>query len=158
MRDPGAVEAVARLALLVLPHLGQRHLVDLGIAPRRDEGRHPADRVRTAAVAGADEQLGVGAHERHGHRHLRPVGQHEVRPVPELLDHAEDVVPAPGVEARGVLPQLVEDLVHLEGGEHGLDQHRGADRAARDAELVLGQARTTSFHSRASRWLSSFGR
>ena len=42
------------------------------------------------------------------------VGQHERRVVAELLDDAEDVVPAPGVEPGGVLAQLVEDLVHLE--------------------------------------------
>ena len=35
----------------------------------RDERRHAADRVRPAAVAGAHQQLGVGAHERHGHGH-----------------------------------------------------------------------------------------
>ena len=55
----------------------------------------------------------------------------------ELLDHAEDVVPASGVQPRRVLAQLVEDLVHLERGEDRLDQHGGADRAARDAERVL---------------------
>ena len=65
MGDPGAVEAVAGLALLVLPHLRERDRVDLRVAARRDERRHAADRVRAAAVAGRDEQLGVGAHERH---------------------------------------------------------------------------------------------
>ena len=56
----------------------------------------------------------------------------------ELLDDAEDVVPAAGVETRGVLAQLEQDLLHLEGGEDRLDQDGGADRAARDAEGVLG--------------------
>ena len=32
-----------------------------------------------APVAGVHQQLGVRAHERHGHRHRRAVGQHEVR-------------------------------------------------------------------------------
>ena len=71
------------------------------------------------------------------HRHLGAVGQHRARVVPALLDEAEDVVPAAAVEAGGVLAQLVEDLVHLEGGGHGLDQHGGADGAARDAEVLL---------------------
>jgi hypothetical protein len=35
--------------------------------------------------------------------------------------------------------QLPQDLVHLEGGDHGLDQHRRADRAVRDAEFLLRQ-------------------
>src|SRR6185436_15095417 len=42
-----------------------------------------------------------------------------------------------GVEAGAVLAQLVEDLVHLEGGEDGLDQDGRLDRALRDAERVL---------------------
>ncbi len=58
--------------------------------------------------------------------------------VAEVLDDGEQVVPAAGVETGGVLPQLVEDLVHLEGGGDGLDQHGGADGAVRDAQLGLG--------------------
>src|SRR5919106_819836 len=42
--------------------------------------------------------------------------------VGELLDDREDVVPAAGVEPRGVLAELVQDLVHLEGREDRLDQ------------------------------------
>ena len=137
VRHPGAVEAVAGLALLVLAHLRERDCVDLGVAPAGDERRHAADGVRAAAVAGLHQQLGVGAHERHRHRHLGAVRQHEVGPVPELLDDAEDVVPAAGVQPGRVLAQLVEDLVHLERGEDGLDQDGGADGAARDAERVL---------------------
>ena len=71
MRDPGAVESVARLSHLVLANLRQRDLVHLGITPARDERGHAADRVRAARVARADEELGVRAHERHGHRDLR---------------------------------------------------------------------------------------
>ncbi len=40
VRDPGAVEAVPRLARLVLADARQRDLVHLGIAPARDERRH----------------------------------------------------------------------------------------------------------------------
>ena len=64
-------------------------------------------------------------------------GSTNVGPRAELLDHAEDVVPAAGVQAGSMLAQLVEDLLHLEGGEDGLDQDRCPDRALRDAELVL---------------------
>ena len=55
--DPGAVETVARLALLVLTHLGDGDLVHLRVAAARDERRHAADRVRAPAVAGPDQQL-----------------------------------------------------------------------------------------------------
>ena len=129
MRDPRAVEAVARLALLVLAHLRERDLVHLRILAGRDERRHPADRVRTAPVARADEQLRVRAHERHGHRHLDAVGQHPVARA-ELLDRAEDVVPAAGVERAAPVAELVEDLLHLERGEDRLDQDGAADRPA----------------------------
>ena len=37
-----------------------------------------------------------------------------------------------------MVAQLVEDLVHLEGGQDRLDQHGGLDRAAREPELLLG--------------------
>ena len=53
------------------------------------------------------------------------------------LDDAEDVVPAPGVQAGRVLAQLVEDLVHLERRGQRLDEHRRADRAAVDAQGLL---------------------
>src|SRR5262249_41888664 len=49
----------------------------------------------------------------------------------------KDVVPAARVEPRRMLLELVEDLVHLESGEDGLDQHGSLDRRARNAELVL---------------------
>ena len=137
--DPRAVEAVAGLAPLVVPDPGQRDLVDLGVAAARDERRHAADGVGAAAVARLHEELGVGAHEGDGHRHLRAVGKDEVVPLPELLDDAEDVVPATRVEAGGVVAQLVEDLLHLERGQDRLDQHGRLDRPRRQVELLLGE-------------------
>ena len=56
----------------------------------------------------------------------------------ERLDRAEDVVPAAGVETGGVVAQLVEDLIHLEGGRQRLDQHGRPHRAAGNAEGILG--------------------
>src|SRR5256885_3279331 len=98
VRHPGPVESVGRLALLVLARLGERLLVDLRVLARGDERRHPAEGVGRASVAGLDEQLRVGAHERNGHRHLRPVGQDAIATGTELLDDREHVVPAAGVE------------------------------------------------------------
>src|SRR5204862_1846509 len=57
----------------------------------------------------------------------------------ELLDAAEDVVPTAGVQPDRALAQLVENLLHLEGGKDRLDQDRRPDRARREAELGLGQ-------------------
>ena len=92
-----------------------------------------------APVAGTHEGLRIGAHEGHGHRHLAPVGQDHVGPLAEGLDEAEDVVPAAGVQARRVLAQLVEDLLHLEGGPDRLDEHGRADRPDGDAKRLLAQ-------------------
>ncbi len=137
VRDPGAVVAVGRLALLVRLHLGEGLGVGGLVVLDRDLRRHAAHRVDVAAVAGLDQQLGVALHEVRGHRHQRAVGEAELVVVPELLDAREDVVPAAAVEARRVLAQLVQDLVHLERREQRLDQHRRLDRALRDAQLVL---------------------
>ena len=137
MRHPGAVEAVADLAQLVLAGLGQGDLVDLRILARRNEGGHAAHRVSAALVAGGDEQLAVGAHERHGHGQLRPVGEPQSLAPAQLLDQGEEIIPAAGVEAAHVIAQLVEDLVHLEGGGQRLDQDCGADGPARQAESLL---------------------
>ena len=114
---------------------------DLGVAAVRDEGAHAADREGAALVARLHEQLGVGPHERHRHRDLAAVGQHEPRAAAAVvLDDREDVVPAAGVQARAVVAQLEEDLLHLERRRQGLDQHRRADRAVRDADVLLAEA------------------
>ena len=57
----------------------------------------------------------------------------------ELLDGAEDVVPAAAVEAGAVVAQLVDDLLHLEGSQDRLDQNGSSDRAARHADVVLSE-------------------
>src|SRR5438067_360556 len=90
-------------------------------------------------MAGLDQELGVRPHEGHGHRHLDAIGEQKVRSAVELLDDAEDVVPASGIEPPGVVAQLVEDLVHFEGGGHHLDEDSRLDRATGYAESVLGE-------------------
>ena len=61
------------------------------------------------------------------HVDLRPVWEGHVGALGEYLDEAEYVVPAAQVQAGWVFPQLVEDLLHLEGGENMLDEHGAAD-------------------------------
>src|SRR6266851_7034874 len=137
MRYPGAIEPIPHLAVFVLFHLRQRDAIDLGIATRRYERGHPTHRVRATFVARLHQQLRVRAHEGDGHRDLRAIGKHEVGTVPELLDDAEDVVPAPRVETARVIAQLVEDLFHLERGKDRLDEYGGTDRSPRNAEGIL---------------------
>ena len=38
-----------------------------------------------------------------------------------------------------MIAQLIQDLVHLEGGQDGFDQDGGANGAPRDAQLILSQ-------------------
>src|SRR5450759_1636861 len=102
-----------------------------------NERGHPAHRVRSVTMARLDQKLGVRAHERHGHRHLRAVRQHELRSIPKLLDDAEDVVPPDGIQTTRVLAKLVENLLHLERREDRLEQNGGVNRAARDSAVVL---------------------
>ena len=160
MRDPGAVVAVAGLALLVGAHLGEGGLVGRRIVLDRDLRRHAAHRERAAAVAGLDQQL---ANRPAGRRRPSPPAPRSGSTHSGLLARAvlmkrEDVVPAAAVQPGDVVAQLVEDLVHLEGRRQRLDQHRRLDRAVRQAERRPAAWTNTSFHSRASRWLSIFGR
>ena len=138
VRDPGAVVAVAGLALLVGAHARERLVVRRGVVLDRDLRRHAAHRESAAAMAALDHELRVRAQEMRGHRHAAAVGQHELRPVAEFLDEAEDVVPAAAVEPDDPVAELVQDLVDLEGGRDRLDQHRDLDGAARQAEQALG--------------------
>jgi hypothetical protein len=137
---PGAVEAVVGLAGLVRADLFEGVGVRFRVLAVGDCCCHAADGHGAALVAGPDELFGVGAHEGLGHGHLAAVGQDEPGAAgAEVLDEGEDVVPAAGVQAGGVVAQFVEDFLHFERGGDGFDQHGGADGALRDAEQVLGE-------------------
>ena len=138
VRDPGAVVAVAGFAFLVGAHACERARVRIGIVLDRDLRGHAPHRERAAAMAALDHELRVGAQEMRGHGHAAAVRQHEPRPVPELLDEAEDVVPAPAVEPDDVVAQFMQDLVDLECGGDGLDEDRDLDRPVRQPEAALG--------------------
>src|SRR5207244_2406707 len=64
-------------------------------------------------------------------------GRAELLPIPELLDDAEDVVPPARVEARGVVPEFVQDLLHLEGRRNRLDEGGGLHGADGNPEGLL---------------------
>src|SRR5439155_1470014 len=107
------------------------------ILATRDERGHAADSVGPPTMARPHEQVRICPHEGYCHRHLGPIGQDELLPIPELLDDAEDVVPPARVEARGVVPEFVQDLLHLEGRRNRLDEGGGLHGADRDAEGLL---------------------
>ena len=111
-----------------------------------------------AAMAGLDAELGVAAHEVRGHGDLRAVGQEDGGVGGELFDEGEDVVPAAAVEAGGVLAELVEDLVHLEGGEDGFDENGALGWCRAGCRGAPAARRKMSFQRRASRCDSILGR
>lgn len=98
---------------------------------------HAAHGVDAAAVAGLDEEVGVGAHEVLGHADEGAVGEEAVGAGAERLDVAEDVVPAAAVEPRRVVAQLVQDLLHLEHRRQRLHQHRRPDAPPPYPRLLL---------------------
>src|SRR5258708_21099844 len=57
MRNPGPVESIACLAVLVLFDLGERDAVDLRVAPRRNEGGHATHPVRSAPMTSLHDEL-----------------------------------------------------------------------------------------------------
>ena len=134
MRHPGAVIAVAHLALLVGAHLGECGFVRGLIVFDRNLRRHAAHRERAAEMTGLHQQRRVGAEERLAHHHLPAIGEDVVLMPGELLDEGKDEIPAPGIEPCDVVAQLVEDFLHLECGGQRFDQHGRADRAVRNAE------------------------
>ncbi len=139
MGDPTPVETVAGLPLLVVPDLCQGTRVGRWIAAARDERGHPADGMRATAVAGGHQQLGVGTHERHGHGDGTTVGQQEVGATrAEGLHGGEHVVPSTGVQAGGMFPQFVEDLLYLESRRKSLDENGRPDRPTGEPEGILG--------------------
>ena len=77
MRDPGAVEALTGLGVSSSRTFTSATAFTSG---SRREGMNAAIPPMACAprLAGLHEELAVRAHERHGHRHLGAVGQHEL--------------------------------------------------------------------------------
>ena len=89
-------------------------------------------------MRGLAQELRVAVEEVLVHADLHTVRHHPVAVGVEGLDAAEDVVPAAAVERDDVIAQLVEDLIHLEGGPQRLDQHGGLDGLLRNLQRLLG--------------------
>ena len=73
----------------------------------RNLRRHAAHGMHFAPMAGFYQELAIAAQEMRGHADLGAVRQHRPLLFAELLDEAEDVVPAPAVESGRVLAKLV---------------------------------------------------
>ena len=138
MRHPCAVVAFSRLAQFVGAHLVQSRLIGCGVIANRYLRRHPAHGMRPAAMTNFDDMQRIIAHERHRHGHLRAIRQQIIGVIAQLLDVAENIIPASAIQPGRMLAQFVQDLFRFEDRQDGLDQHCRFDRALRNAQRVLG--------------------
>ena len=93
-----------------------------------------------------------------GHGDLRAVRQSEVRAAGKFFDEAENVIPAAAIQTGAVLAQFVKNFLHSKAAEDGFDQNRRVNGAVRKVREVPARNTKTSFHKRASRWISILGR
>src|SRR5262249_33154481 len=77
-------------------------------------------------------------HEWRGHRYLCSIRHDEIHLACELLNVTENVVPSPAVQACAVMPQFVENLLHLEARQNMFDEHSRFDSSLRDVQRLLG--------------------
>lgn len=154
--NPGSVVAGLDFAKLVGVDTLHGLVVGSLIILDWDLGSHATHSSNLALVAGLDEKLNICVHEWDGHGDTGTIWENEVWVLAELLDDAEDVIPAAAVETRAMVSQLEDDLVHLEGSKNGLDQNSTSDGASWNSGEVLGEVKhvvpETSLKMRLQLW------
>src|SRR5258706_6459525 len=88
-------------------------------------------------MARLDQQFDVRTQEMSGHGDAAAIRENGVGIIGKFLDITENIVPASGVQARGMLPQLIEDFIHLESRQNLLDNNRGLDRSRLQSQRLL---------------------
>ena len=137
VRHPGAIMTVGSFAFLISSDLLHRRLIRHRIFFVRNISGHAAHGMNFPAMASLDQQLAIAAQEMSRHGYAPAVRQNIFGIVGELLDEAENIVPASGIQARRMLAQFIQDFVHLKGSQDGLNENRGFDGAARDSQRRL---------------------
>jgi len=79
-------------------------LVGLFIILDRNLCSHPSHGMNTSSMTCLNQQLDIRVHKWHSHGNGASVREHELRVIPELLDHTKDVIPTAAVETGAVLP------------------------------------------------------
>ena len=95
----------------------------------------------TPSVAGLDEELDVGLHKWDPHGNVRSVREDKIGVLPELLDDAENIIPPSTVQSRAVIPELVDNLIHLKDRQNCLNQHGSSDGSPWDFDSVLSKVK-----------------
>lgn len=108
-------------------------------------------------MASLNEETDVSIHEGRLHCDILSVGENSSLIGTTPLDETEDVVPSKShrherkfreyprryspsaVQAGRVVPQLEEDLLHLEGSREGLNEDGTTDCSSGDANVGLGE-------------------
>src|SRR5262245_30987700 len=141
MCNPGAVVTCMHLAQFVLPHFVERLLVCDRVVLDGNLRGHATHRVDAPTMTRVNQEVHIRLEKGTIHCDRGAVRQDEGWMVTELLDEAENVVPAPAVQTRSVLAQFVEDLVHLERCQNCLDQNGSANRAPLNSQFLLRKAK-----------------
>lgn len=93
--------------------------------------------MHAAPVTGPDEQIGVASHEVLSHADLNSVGKKTIGVGLERLDIAENVIPSTAVQTNGVIPQFIENLIHLKHRRKSFNQDGGPDAPVRYSDHFL---------------------
>src|SRR3984893_1690352 len=88
-------------------------------------------------MASLDQQLDVRAQEMSGHGDAAAIRENCMWIIGEFLDVTENIVPASGIQARGMLPQFIEDFIHLESSQDRLNKNSGLDRSSLQSHHLL---------------------
>src|SRR6266853_1958823 len=88
-------------------------------------------------MASLDQQFDVRAQEMSGHGDAAAIRENGVGIIGEFLDVTENIVPASGVQARGMFAQFIEDFIHLESSQNRLDQNSSLDCSGLQSQRLL---------------------
>lgn len=104
-----------------------------------DLSSHAAHSVDASLVASLDQKFDIGIHEWHGHRNSRSVRQDKIWVLAKLFDRGENVIPSTAVETGRVIPEFINNLVHLKDSQDGLDQDGCSDSSSAHTNRVLSE-------------------
>lgn len=79
-------------------------------------------------MASLNQEPDISVHKANCHGDIFAVGKNGTPIGSSLLNEAEDVVPASAVESGRVVPQLKQNLFHLERSRESFNQDSGSNR------------------------------
>lgn len=89
--------------------------------------------MNPALVASPDEEIRIRFHEVLPHPDLESVREETIGVTLKGLDVAENVVPSAAVQPDRVVPQLVQNLIHLKHSWERLNQYSPSNASSLDS-------------------------